>query len=70
MCKENRVSRSTLKLLVLQRENVCKHKTGSGFIRERLMHIPEGCNALLARSAVYTRHGRVELLMYMQNYAP
>ena len=45
------------------------HKTGSGFIRDRLMHIPEGCNALLAHSAVYTHHGRVELLMYVQNYA-
>ena len=46
------------------------HKTGSGFIRERWMHIPEECNALLAHSAVYTHHGRAELLMYMQNYAP
>ena len=40
------------------------HKTGSGFIRERLMHIPEGCNALLAHSAVYAHHGRAELLAF------
>ena len=44
-------------------------KTGSGFTRERLVHILEGCNALLAHSAVYTHHERAELLMYMQNYA-
>ena len=34
------------------------------------MHIPEGYNALLAHSAMYTHHGRAEFLMYMQNYAP
>ena len=81
MCKENRVLRSPLKLLVLQRKKVSNtsdtltrlynfcHKTGSGFIRERLVHILEECNALLAHSAVYTHHGRAEFLMYMQNYA-
>ena len=46
------------------------HNAGSGFIRERWMHIPEEYNALLAHSVVYTHHVRAELLMYMQNYVP